>query len=103
MIFGENKNKGIILEGSQLKAVEISGKYSIDDILVHDESDKNLGMLLSEATYNSELPTPLGIIYQEEKETYNSLMEKQISDSQLKNPNISVDELLHAANTWEVK
>ena len=55
------------------------GKYSIDDILNHNEKDKNLGMLLSEATYNPELPTPIGIIYQEEKETYNSLMEKHFS------------------------
>jgi len=103
MLFGVNNSKGIILEGSKLKVVDVNGKYSVNDILVHDESDKNLGMLLSEATYDSELPTPLGIIYQEEKETYNSLMEKQISDSQLKNPNVSVDELLHDANTWEIK
>ena len=103
MLFGQDNNKGIILEGSKLKVVEINDKHSIEDILIHDENDKNLGMLLSEATYDSELPTPLGIIYQEEKETYNSLMEQQISESKLKDPNPSVDELLHAGNTWEVK
>ena len=103
MTFGENNNKGIILDGSKLKVVQINGKYSIDDILVHNQNNKNLGMLLSEMTYDSNLPTPIGIIYQEEKETYNSLMEKQISESKSKNPNPSVDELLHSGNTWEVK
>ena len=41
-------------------------------------------MLLSEATYDVELPTPIGIIYEEEKETYDSLMDKQIAESKLK-------------------
>ena len=60
-------------------------------------------MLLSEATYNPELPTPIGIIYKEEKETYDSLMDKQIAKTKLKDPNPSIDDLLHSGNTWEVK
>ena len=103
MTFGENNNKGIILDGSKLKVVQINGKYSINDILVHDQNNKNLGMLLSEMTYDSNLPTPIGIIYQEEKETYNSLMEKQILEAKSKNPQTSIDKLLHSGNTWEVK
>ena len=103
MLFGPDKNQGIILEGSKLKVVKIDDKHSIDDILIHNESDKNLGMLLSEATYDPKLPTPLGIIYQEEKETYDSLMEKQISEAKSKDPNPSVNDLLHSGNTWEVK
>ena len=103
MTFGENNNKGIILDGSKLKVVQINGKYSIDDILVHNQNNKNLGMLLSEMTYDSNLPTPIGIIYQEEKETYNSLMEKQIAEAKSKNPETSIDKLLHSGNTWEVK
>ena len=103
MLFGAENNRGIVLEGSKLKSVELNGKYSVDDILVHDENDKNLGMLLSEATYDPELPTPVGIIYQEDKQTYDELMEQQIADSKSKNPNPSIDELLHSGNTWEVK
>ena len=103
MTFGENNNKGIILDGSKLKVVQINGKYSIDDILIHNQNNKNLGMLLSEMTYDSNLPTPIGIIYQEQKETYNSLMEKQILEAKSKNPQTSIDKLLHSGNTWEVK
>ena len=103
MLFGAENNRGIVLEGSKLKSVELNGEYSVDDILVHDENDKNLGMLLSEATYDPELPTPVGIIYQEDKQTYDELMEQQIADSKSKNPNPSIDELLHSGNTWEVK
>ena len=103
MLFGKDNCKGIILEGSKLKAVEINGKYSIDDILVHDERDKNLAMLLSEATYDLDLPTPIGIIYQEEKQTYDALMELQIAESKANKTNPSIDDLLHSGNTWEVK
>ena len=103
MLFGKDNSKGIILEGSKLKSVEINEAYAVDDILVHDQNNKNLGMLLSEMTYDSNLPTPIGIIFQEEKETYNSLMEKQILEAKSKNPETSIDKLLHAGNTWEVK
>ena len=60
-------------------------------------------MLLSETTYDPDLPTPIGIIYQEEKQTYDSLMELQIADAKAKKANPSIDELLHSGNTWEVK
>ena len=103
MLFGKDNSKGIILDGSKLKSVEINEAYAVDDILVHDQNNKNLGMLLSEMTYDSNLPTPIGVIYQEEKETYNSLMEKQISEAKSKNPKTSMDKLLCSGNTWEVK
>ena len=67
MIFGASNNKGLILEGSNFKVVTLGKDYSTDDILKHDMNNKNLAMLLSEITYNPELPVPIGILYQEEK------------------------------------
>jgi len=103
MLFGKDNSKGIILDGSKLKTVTINKTYTVDEILVHNQNNKNLGMLLSEMTYDPDLPTPIGIIYKEEKETYDSLMEQQINKAKSKKGLMSMDQLLHSGNTWEVK
>ena len=61
--------------------VSIGKDYSADDILKHDMKDKNLAMLLSEITYIPELPVPIGILYQEDKPTYEQMMEEQIQEA----------------------
>ena len=40
MIFGLNDDKGISMDGTTPKVVKIGKKYSIDDILVHNEKDE---------------------------------------------------------------
>ena len=82
MVFGANRDKGLILDGSQPRVVELGKRYSIDDILVHNESDKVLALMLSELTYNGNFPTPIGIIYSEEKSTYEQMLMEQISQAQ---------------------
>ena len=50
MLFGKNKEKGIVLEGLKLKAVTIGEDgYTLDDVLVHDahERDNTLHMMLA--------------------------------------------------------
>ena len=42
MIFGKEMNKGIRLDGLKPEVVEIGKKFTIDDLIVHDESDKVL-------------------------------------------------------------
>jgi len=63
MIFGVEKNKGIRLDGNIPKVVEIGKKWSVDDVLVHDESDYVIASLLSNMTYNEDFPDPIGVLY----------------------------------------
>ncbi len=44
MTFGLDNSLGLRLEGSKFVAVEIGDKYSVDDILVHNVEDRNLGI-----------------------------------------------------------
>lgn len=101
MVFGANRDKGLILDGSQPRVVELGKKYSIDDILVHNESDKVLALMLSELTYNGNFPTPIGIIYSEEKSTYEQMLMEQISQAQSRKAG-DLQTLLHDGHTWEV-
>ena len=59
MIFGKDKDKGLILNGSQLSVLQLSDNKTVDDVLVHNSSDKNMARLLSGMTYNGELPLSL--------------------------------------------
>ena len=102
MIFGAEKNKGLILDGSNFKVVKLGSDYNADDILKHDKEDKNLAMLLSEITYNPELPVPIGILYQETKSTYDDMMTNQIEEAKQKNESADLEKLFFGTNSWVV-
>ena len=102
MIFGKEKDKGLIVEGASFKVVSIGRDYSIDDILVHDYTDRNIGLMLCDMTYNEDLPVPIGVFYKEDKETYDDLLINQIENSKLKGE-LDLQSIIAGPNTWEVK
>ena len=64
-------------------------------------SDKNLGLLLSEMTYDENLPVPIGIFYKEDKKTYDQMMTSQIDNA--KSSEVDIQSLIEGPNSWEVK
>ena len=105
MIFGKNRDKGLVLEGLGLKVVTIGeGGWSIDDILVHDAHQKNPGVHMMLVNMKApEFPVALGVIRDVEDHTYEDNVRKQVLDVQSKATIHSVDELLHSGETWEIK
>ena len=103
MTFGIKNNKGLILDGANFKIVSIDKDYSINDILKHDMYDKNLAMLLSEITYIPELPVPLGILYIEDKPTYEDMINEHIQQAIDINGKGDLEKLIIGNNSWEVK
>ena len=101
MIFGKDRDKGLILEGTQFKVVTLGDNYSDNDLIVHNPLDRNLGLIISEMTYNEDLPVPIGVFYKEEKPTYDSMMIEQIESS--KNKKLDLQSLIEGPNPWEVK
>jgi len=102
MVFGINKNKGLVLEGSNFKVVQLGTNHTQDDILKHNIEDKNLAMLLSEITYIQELPVPIGIIYKEKKATYEEMMSNQIKDAVKSQGRGDLKKILLGSNYWNV-
>ena len=103
MIFGKNKDKGLILdEKGKIKVVKI-GENGIteDDILVHDAHEVDPFIHLQLA--NLQHPVVLGVIREVRKETYGEALERQMKEVQAKSPIKSVKDLLYSGNTWEVK
>ena len=102
MIFGATDNKGLILDGSSFKVVNLEKDYSVDDLLIHNNKDKNLAMLLSEITYSPGLPVPIGILYQETKPTYDQMMTDQIKESIKSKGKGDLEKILLGINHWKV-
>jgi 2-oxoglutarate ferredoxin oxidoreductase subunit beta len=105
MVFGKNKDKGIIVDGTTPKVVSLNdGKYSINDLLVHNEFDNSvvLAYLLGQMSNEPEFPTPIGIFRQVEKPTYDGDMNKQIESIKSKRGEGDLEKLLFSGNTWEV-
>ena len=102
MVYGAEQSKGLRLNGSQLESVTLGKDFSIDDILVHDESNKSLAFYLSEITLDPKLPTPIGVLYKEDKPTYDEMMKDQMSEAIKSKGQGDLNELLNMGHTWEV-
>ena len=103
MIFGKEKDKGVRLDGNKPVIVDIGHKWSIDDVLVHDESDYVIASLLSNMSYQTDFPDPIGVLYAVESETYEETMVAQINEAIKKKPNGNVQDIINAGDTWVVK
>ena len=101
MVFAKG-TKGIKLDGFTAKVVDME-KHSIDDLLVHDETNLDLAHIIANWTTHPTLPEPIGVIYSVDKPTYNSEMVAQV-DSAIKTKGAGkVQDLLNAGDTWKVK
>ncbi|MGL4411666.1 MAG: 2-oxoacid:ferredoxin oxidoreductase subunit beta [Bacteroidales bacterium] len=84
MIFGKDMNKGLILDGFQLKVVTIGeNNVTIDDILTHDAEcvDNTVHYMLALMKGESH-PLALGVIRDVKAPTYDAEVERQISEVQ---------------------
>jgi len=103
MLFGNEKNKGVRLDGNKPVIVDIGDKWSVDDVLVHDESDYVIASLLSNMSYQTDFPDPIGVLYAVESETYEETMVAQINEAIKKKPKGSIQEIINSGDTWVVK
>ncbi|MFW5852134.1 MAG: 2-oxoacid:ferredoxin oxidoreductase subunit beta [Bacteroidota bacterium] len=105
MIFGKNKDKGIILKGINLEVATI-GENGIteDDILVHDAKNSNpmihMGLINMQAP---EFPVAMGVIRDVDVETYSDLLVQQEQEISKKSTIHTMDELFMSGDVYEIK
>jgi 2-oxoglutarate ferredoxin oxidoreductase subunit beta len=104
MIFGKNKDKGLILDGYQLKVVTIGENgISENDILVHDAKCKDTFLHTRLALMEGpEMPIAMGVIRDVDEETYEMSTETQIDEIKKQSSVKSFDELIDACEQWEI-
>lgn len=101
MLFGSERNRGIILDGLHPRVVDLGDKYSEKDLLIHDENDTTLAWLLSRME-PPEYPVPMGIFRQTVLPTFSDLVLSQRDRARERSGAGDLAKLYRAADTWEV-
>lgn len=105
MIFGKNRDKGLMLEGMTLKVVTI-GENNIteNDILIHDATtlDSTMHLKLINMEY-PDFPVAKGVIRSVSDLVYDEEVEKQIASVQSTSKIKSFYDLAVQGDVWEVK
>jgi 2-oxoglutarate ferredoxin oxidoreductase subunit beta len=104
MIFGKERDKGLVLKGSKLQVVKI-GQNGIteNDILVHDPttSDDALHYMLTRMMY-PEYPVAMGVIRSLDKGSYEEALEAQINLARIETRVRNVEDLINSGNVWDI-
>jgi len=100
LVFGENKDKGIRLDGFKPIIVSLED-CSIDDLWVHDEKDRVKAGLLTRF-FDADFPRPFGVFYSEDRPTYEDALVQQIDDAMEQKGQGNLDDLLKGSNTWTI-
>ena len=104
MIFGKNSDKGLVLDGFQLKVVTL-GENGIteSDLLVHDAHCEDSTLQLKLAMMEGpDFPVAVGVIRDVETETYDEAMTKQIEEVQAKSKIKTFDDLIDSCEQWDM-
>ncbi len=105
LVFGANKDKGIMLDGLNPVIIDLNdGKHSINDCWIHDEFDENPTrvFLLARFTDIPGFPTPIGVFRQYNKPAYDVDYVQQIENVKKKKGAGTYEKLMMGDDTWEV-
>jgi 2-oxoglutarate ferredoxin oxidoreductase subunit beta len=105
LVYGTEKDKGIRLNGLTPEMISLND-YSLDDLWVHDPSDRTksgiLTRMFDDPSNENRLPRPFGIFYIEDRFRYEEAMAEQTSSAiQLKGEG-NLDDLIRGRNTWNI-
>lgn len=102
MIFGKEKNKGLVLNGLKLEVATIGENgISESDILVHDSSEQD--PTLHQMLVRLEYPMVTGIIRRFEDVTLEERMDKLTAQVKSNSKFSKTDDLFFSGETYEVK
>ncbi len=104
MIFGQARDKGLRLNPATLGLEAVTlGQDGIGeaDILVHDETNRNLALMLA-AMEPPQLPVALGVIYCDPKPSYETLVTAQVAAAADSGAKGDLKTLLESGHTWRV-
>ncbi len=109
LVFGMDGELGIRIDGFKPAVVDLKeGKYSADDLWVHDEKDPYKAQILTRffddptASPNDFMPRPFGVIYQANRACYEEQLLAQLNHAIAQKGTGSLDELIAGSQTWEI-
>ncbi len=104
LVFGKQKEKGIRLNGFTPEAVSTNdGKFSVNDLLVHNENDSTLAFILANMIHNPALPRAMGVFLSVDRPTYEISVRDQIAKARSKKGKGDLQKLLDGEETWTIQ
>lgn len=103
LIFGQNKEFGIVLENANPKIVHLEkDSVAMENLWIHDVSNINLAFTLSQFSMPGyeNFPTPFGIFYQTNKPSYEELLINKMQEVIQKKKTPSINKILSGTNTF---
>jgi 2-oxoglutarate ferredoxin oxidoreductase subunit beta len=105
LIFGQNNEKGIHLDGLTPVIVDMTQECN-NDLWVHDEKDKTKANLISrffDTRFNGDhFPRPFGVIFAEERPTYDDILEQQMETLYIRKGKVPLNKILSGNKTWTI-
>ncbi len=103
LIFGKDRDRGIVLNGTTPEVVQLGNGVKESDLLVHDEANPNpaVAYILARMQY-PEFPVPMGVLRAVERPTYDDLLRQQIEDAISRDGEGDLEALLAEGDTWTV-
>ena len=105
LLFGENNDKGIKLDGFTPVIVDLTDGQSANDLWIHDERDQVKANILVRFFDSPEkeghLPRPFGVFYTEDRPCYEDLLHAQIDEAKSKAA-ADLDKLIAGRETWVI-
>ncbi len=106
LVFGNNNDKGVRLDGLKPQVVDLGGEYSQDDLWIHDEKDATKAYILArffdDPGREGHLPRPFGVFYAGERPTYEDELNRQVAAVSERKGKGDLDALLRGNETWEI-
>jgi 2-oxoglutarate ferredoxin oxidoreductase subunit beta len=107
LVFGENSDKGIKLDGFKPTIVDIAEGVSTNDLWIHDEFDAVKAAMLvrffDSPSQVNHLPRPFGVFYEnKDRSCYEDDMQAQINYLTEKKGKGDLDALLKGNETWTI-
>lgn len=103
MLFGTNRDKGLVMDGCGFKVVKIGENgVGVNDILVHDATcgSPNMAFLLSQLG-QPEFPVPVGVFRDVEEPVYEDVVIGQIEKMKTARGPGDLQRLLTGGHSWE--
>ena len=103
MLFGRERNRGIRLNGLTPEVVDVGDRYSVDDLLKHDEQvpDSQFAFTLSRFRY-PQFPEPIGVFRAVQRPTYDQLLDEQVRKAEADSGPPQLEDLFSSNDCWTV-
>lgn len=105
LLFGNNGDKAIRLDDLTPVIVNVNDEC-VNDLWIHDEKDKTKANLISrffDTNFDGvHFPRPFGVIYAEERPTYDDVLSAQMEKIYIKKGKIPLNKILSGDKTWEI-